>query len=107
MSKSITESFTLNNAWKNLYTQALADGYTGSAIVKEATVMNFNATVAYLHVTSDGGANPATPGDGMPLSNSTAAAPSSTFTLPPGTDIAGVWIHTAGNLTLNYVVIGA
>lgn len=106
MSRQITEAFTLNNAWKNLLTQAVADGYTGSHIVTEATILNYNATVAYVHLTSDGATNPTTAADGLPIGTNTGTAPVSYFTCPEGTDIATVWVHTAGNQTIKYSIVG-
>lgn len=104
--QGISEAFTLNNAWKNLRAQAVADGYAGNFIITEGVIMNFNATVMYLHFSSNGATNPATTTDGIPLSNDAAVGPSSSFTLPKGTDISLVWMHTTGNQTIKYSLIG-
>lgn len=100
-----TESFTLNNAWKNMWTQALADGYDGNPVVKNLTVLNFNTTVAYLHFHDSGSTNPTTAADGLPLSSDTTVAPSSAFT-QEDVDLSTVWVHTAGNQTIKYSIIG-
>jgi hypothetical protein len=105
MSKQVTETFALSNAWKNMWTQATADGYVGSPIVKELTVMNFNATVAYLHFHTSGSTNPTTAADGLPLSNDTAVAPSSAYTAE-NVDLSTTWVHTAGTQNIKYAVIG-
>jgi hypothetical protein len=104
MSKNVTETFTLNNAWKNLLTQAVADGYTGSSVVKSLTVINFNSTVAYLHFHTSGSANPTTAADGFPLSNAAGTAPGAAFT-QENVDLATTWVHTAGNQSIKYCVI--
>ena len=105
MPYSKTEAFTLNNAWKNLWVQALADGYDGNPIVKSLTVINFNATVAYLHFHDDGATAPTTAADGIPLSSDTLTAPSSSFT-QEDVDLATTWVHTGGNLTIKYSITG-
>lgn len=89
-----------------MLTQARADGYKGPQIIQEGTVLNFNATVAYLHFHTSGSTNPTTAADGLPLSTDSATAPSSVYTLPQGTDLATTWIHTAGNQTIKYSVMG-
>lgn len=105
MAMSITEAFTLNNAWINLGTQARTDGYIGSSVVKSATVLNFNATVAYVHNHTSGSTNPSTAADGLPISTDTANSPSSAITFE-GVDINTLWVHTAGNQTIKYTIIG-
>lgn len=105
MAKSVTNVVSVNG-WLNLYTQAKADGYTGSSVVKEGTVLNLNATVAYLHLTEDGSTNPATAADGLPIGTTAATAPSSSFVLPEGTDLAGAWINTSGAQDIKYSFTG-
>lgn len=105
MSKGLSEAFTLNNAWKNLWTQAVADGWDGSPSVKSLTVVNFNATVAYLHRHSSGSTAPTTAADGLPISSDTAVAPSSAITLDK-VDLATTWVHTGGNQTIKYMIEG-
>jgi hypothetical protein len=100
-----TESFTLNNAWKNIGTQAIADGYDGHMVVRELTLLNFNATVAYVHSHESGTTEPTTAADGMPISSDTAVAPSSAYTLFDA-DLRLVWVHTAGNQTIKYLIVG-
>jgi hypothetical protein len=104
MAKAVTEAFTLNNAWKNLGVQAIADGYTGSLVAKSVTVLNFNATVAYVHFHTSGSTNPTTAADGLPIASDSAVAPSSAFTAE-NVDINTIWVHTAGNQTIKYSVI--
>ena len=105
MARAVTEAFTLNNAWKNIGTQAVADGYVGNPVVKSVTILNFNATVAYVHAHTSGSSNPTTAADGLPISSDTTVAPSSAITLED-VDIHTVWVHTAGNQTIKYQVIG-
>lgn len=101
-----TESFTLNNAWKNMGSQAYAtDGYDGHPVVKSITILNFNATVAYVHTHDSGSTNPTTAADGLPISSDTATAPSSAITLED-VDINTLWVHTAGNQTIKYLIVG-
>lgn len=106
MATSITETVSING-WKNLRAQAVADGYTGSFVIRQGTIVNFNDTVAYLHLTKDGATNPSTASDGLPLSKDATVAPSSAYTLPPGTDIATVWINTGSALNIKYSLVGA
>ena len=106
MSASITTKVSVNG-WLNLGTQARTDGYTGSSILKEGTVLNLNATVAYLHITADGSANPSTAANGLPIGTTSSTAPSSFFTLPRGTDINCVWINTSGAQDIKYSFTGA
>jgi hypothetical protein len=106
MSQQVTELVSVSG-WKNLWVQAVADGYQGSPIIKSGAVINFNATTAYLHITNNGSTNPATGTDGLPLSSTAANAPSSAYTLPNGTDLAGVWIFTSGAQDIRYTVTGA
>lgn len=107
MAKSVTEAFTLNNAWRNLGVQARADGYTGSLTVKGGVIQNNNATVAYVHATENGSTNPSTPADGMPIGTTSSTAPNgASIILDEGTDIDTVWIHTAGNQTIKYSLTG-
>jgi hypothetical protein len=103
MARAVTETFTLNNAWKNLWTQAVADGYVGSPVVKSLTVVNFNSTVAYLHFHTSGSTNPTTAADGLPLSSDVAVAPSAAFS-QEDVDLSTTWIHTAGNQSIKYAV---
>lgn len=105
MASQMTETVSING-WKNLLIQARTDGYLGSAIVQSATVMNFNATVAYVHATSSGSTNPATGADGLPIGTTAGTAPSASFTFPAGTDIGMVWIFTSGAQDIKYAVIG-
>jgi hypothetical protein len=104
MALSATKKVSVNG-WINLYTQAKADGYQGSPIVRSGTILNQNATVAYVHVTANGATNPATGADGLPIG--TASAPSAAFNLDKGTDLAGVWIFTSGAQDIKYEVIGS
>lgn len=101
-----TETFGIANGWINLGTQAKADGYQGSPIAKSVTVVNFNATVAYLHLTDNGATNPTTAADGLPLSSDVAVAPSAAFSAG-NVDINTIWIHSAGTQNIKYAVIGA
>ena len=105
MAYQITKLVSVNG-FKNLYTQAKADGYVGSSIIREGTVLNFNSTVAYLHLTADGANNPATGTDGLPLGTSSATAPAAGFELPMGTDIATVYIYTTGAQNIKYSIVG-
>ncbi len=105
MARAVSETFTLNNAWKNLWTQAVADGYVGNPVVDSLTVVNFNSTVAYLHFHTSGSTNPTTAADGLPLSSDTATAPSAAFSVE-NIDLSTVWVHTAGNQSIKYAVIG-
>lgn len=104
MARAVTEAFSLNNAWKNIGTQAAADGYSGSLVAKSVTVLNFNSTVAYVHAHTSGSTNPTTAADGLPVSTDTANSPSSAITLE-NVDIHTLWVHTAGNQTIKYMVI--
>lgn len=105
MANQITETASING-WKNLLVQARADGYTGNAIIREGTVLNFNATVAYLHLTGNGTTNPSTGADGLPIGTTAATAPAAGFTLADGVDIASVWIFTSGAQDIKYTVVG-
>jgi hypothetical protein len=105
MARNVTEAFTLNNAWKNIGTQAIADGYLGTNVAKSVTILNFNATVAYVHAHTSGSTNPTTAADGMNISSDTTNSPSSAITLED-VDINTVWVHTAGNQTIKYMVLG-
>jgi hypothetical protein len=105
MSQSITTTVSVNG-WLNLGTQARTDGYIGEAILKEGTVLNLNATVAYLHITSSGSAAPATANKGIGIGTTSSTAASSFFTLPRGTDINCLWINTSGAQTINYSFTG-
>lgn len=104
MASAITKKISVNG-WINLYTQAKTDGYTGSPIVRDATIINQNATVAYVHVTSDGATNPSTGADGLPIG--TASAPSAAFSVVAGADIAGIWIFTSGAQDIKYHIQGS
>jgi hypothetical protein len=105
MALAVTETVAFSNGWKNLWVQAVADGYTGNPVCKSMTVVNFNSTVAYLHFHTSGSTNPTTAADGLPLSSDTATAPSSAFSAE-GIDLSTVWIHTAGSINIKYCVIG-
>lgn len=105
MARQISTVLSING-WKNLLTIARAAGYEGNSIVLEATVLNLNATVAYLHITSNGATNPDTASDGLPIGTDTTA-PLAYYTLPKGSDIAGVWINTSGAQNIHYSIIGA
>ena len=93
------------NGWKNVLTQLQADGYTGDLKVKSLTVVNMTSTIAYLHVTQDGSANPATAANGLPFSTDTTASPSSTITLE-GVDLASAWVNTGGSIAITFAVVG-
>jgi hypothetical protein len=105
MARAVTETVAFANGWKNMYTQALADGYTGSQICKSFTVLNFNATVAYVHFHTSGSTSPTTAADGLPLSSAAGTAPGAAYTAE-GVDLATVWVHTAGTQNIKYAVIG-
>lgn len=96
-----TDTFTLNNAWKNLLAQAVADGYDGPAVAF-LTITNFNDTVAYLHFGSS--TQPATPAEGLGLSKDPTVGPGSNFSPPVPVDLSKTWIHTAGNQSFVYGV---
>jgi len=105
MASQVTETVSING-FKNLWTQAQADGYTGTPIIREGTVLNFNSTVAYLHLHTTGATNPTTGADGLPIGTDSATAPAAGFTLPEGTDITTVWIFTSGAQNIKYAIIG-
>lgn len=103
MARGLSATFTLNNAWKNLWTQAESDGWDGGPQVKRLTIVNFNTTAAYVHRHTSGSTNPTTAANGLPLSSDTTVAPSSTITYE-NVDLATTWIHTAGNQSISYQV---
>ena len=105
MARAVTELFALSNAWKNIGTQAVADGYVGNPVVKSVTILNFNSTVAYVHLHPSGSTNPTTAADGLPISSDTAVAPSSAITFED-VDINTLWVHTAGTQNIKYAVVG-
>lgn len=87
-----------------MFTQAKTNGWDGSPQVRKLTIVNFNATVAYVHTHSSGAANPTTAADGLPLSNDTTVAPNSAITLED-VDLATTWVHTAGNQSIKYSIL--
>lgn len=105
MAQSITKPVALNNSWVNIGDQAVTDGYTGNMIIEEGTILNLNATVAYVHITPTK-TQPSTASDGLPIGTTSSTAPNSFFTLPEGTDIRCVYVHTAGNQTIKYSITG-
>lgn len=108
MAQQITDKVSVNG-WMNLWTQAQADGYTGTPIIAGGTILNFNATVAYVHALATGaGTSPsgATGADGLPIGTTASTAPAAGVELLPGTDIAGVWVFTSGAQDIKYSIVG-
>lgn len=106
MAKAVTETFTLNNDWVNLYEQAVSDGYRGSLIAQSGTVVNFNSTVMYVHMHTSGSTNPTTAADGLPIGTNSSTAPGPAWQIEPGTDLSTIWLHTAGSLSIKYTITG-
>lgn len=86
--------------WQNVGTLLKANGYDRTR-ARRFTVVNNNATLAYLHFTNSSTAQPTTATDGIPIAN--AAAPSSLFT-EEDCDLNTLWINTAAVANITFSV---
>jgi hypothetical protein len=105
MAKSVTSKSSING-WANFLTLARAAGYTGSQVVKDGTIVSLGATAAYIHITEVGNANPGTAANGVPIGSTASTAPSTVFRVPEGTDLACLYINTAGAQDITYSFTG-
>lgn len=104
-----TKKITVNG-WTNLLTTIQTAGYTGpNAPTGETTLLDFTTTPCYIHFYDDTAVNPNTGAsitatDGLPICTDTAAAPSSSFTLPAGTLLGSVWLYTGSSISVTVAV---
>jgi hypothetical protein len=82
------------------------EGYSGPAILgTEGTIYNADPAVAlYLHFTDSNAVEPDEGADGLPVGG--ADAPSSSYTLPKGTDLSTTWFSSESAIDVNFGVQG-